>query len=300
MSNEGSSEQPTGPFLHGGKRTWEIVFDAAQEAVRSLARPVSVTEIREHITTQNFAQGNVNADLSMLTVNSFARGNYKPMNREPRRCDSGSEFDRLFKSGSGRDLRYAMYDPEFHGIWELADVGDKVLRPHFVETSDIEELDRARGTEVSRGMFDPDEDARKRALTAIVQREGQPAFRQALLEAYEGTCVITGCAVKMLLEAAHIIPYKGAHTNEIGNGLLLRVDLHKLFDLHQISIEPETRIVRVSHALRVSEYARFDGVRLRDPVNPSQAPLAIALERHRDRCGWLNAGPNGEPLDEVN
>jgi hypothetical protein len=42
---------------------------------------------------------------------------------------------------------------------------------------------------------------------AIKTRRGQPAFRQALLTEYKGTCCITGCKIEAVLEAAHIIPH---------------------------------------------------------------------------------------------
>ena len=55
-------------------------------------------------------------------------------------------------------------------------------------------------------------------------------FRDALIGAYAGRCAITGCSVLDILEAAHITPYLGPDTNHVTNGLLLRADLHTLFD----------------------------------------------------------------------
>lgn len=130
------------------------------------------------------------------------------------------------------------------------------------------------------------------------QRDGQPAFRQELLKAYESRCVISGCAIEALLEAAHIMPYRGAHTNIVTNGLLLRADLHKLFDLHLLCVDPDTRTVRLSEGLVSSEYAAFDGVQLRVPVAPFFAPLSDALRYHYERCGWLYAAADGAPQEE--
>lgn len=295
MSDETQSAQSTRQYLYGDKPTWQIVLDAVQ----SFASPVSAADVRKHIVAilPSFAPANVSADLYTLTVNSAARGNYRG-NKEPRRTDSGNENDRLFKIGRGRDARFVSYDPQFHGVWELKDVGDKVLRVRQIESYDSKELECARESVAARGQFDPSEDARKRMLATIVQREGQPAFRADLLDAYDRRCVISGCAVEALLEAAHIVPYRGAHTNVIGNGLLLRADLHKLFDLHLISIDPATLTIQLHHSLLKSEYACFDGVRLRDPGTTDQAPLNKALEDHRARCGWLNARADGAPLDE--
>jgi predicted restriction endonuclease len=61
-------------------------------------------------------------------------------------------------------------------------------------------------------------------------RRGQPAFRRRLLAAYEGTCCISGWAPEAVLEAAHIQEHSKAGLNSMANGLLLRSDLHALFD----------------------------------------------------------------------
>lgn len=59
--------------------------------------------------------------------------------------------------------------------------------------------------------FDPTsiKDARTRVLAAIVRSRGQPAFRKALLSAYDSRCQISDCRVEAVIEAAHIIPYQG-------------------------------------------------------------------------------------------
>ncbi len=61
------------------------------------------------------------------------------------------------------------------------------------------------------GAFGPAnlEDARKKTFAAIVMRQGQPAFRQALLKAYENRCALTNCDIVDVLEAAHISRYMG-------------------------------------------------------------------------------------------
>ena len=82
--------------------------------------------------------------------------------------------------------------------------------------------------------------ARERTLSLIVRRQGQPAFRRQLIAAYKGRCAITGCEVQAVLEAAHIVPYKGSKTNDPGNGLLLRADMHTLFDLRLVAVDVAT------------------------------------------------------------
>jgi predicted restriction endonuclease len=58
-------------------------------------------------------------------------------------------------------------------------------------------------------------------------------------------CIISGCNI----EAAHIIPYRNQDSHNIANGLLLRVDLHRLFDKYLLTIDPETRKVLIAPEL---------------------------------------------------
>lgn len=281
-------------YRHGDRPNWEIVLDA----VRELGRPVSTTEIGDHIVSEipDFNRRNLAPDLSVLSVNCFSRGNHA-VNRAPRRTDIGNDYDQLIRLGTGRGVRFALYDPSVHGVWELVDVGDKPLRPRFRDAADKKELEKACRETTEGGMFDPSEDARRRMMAAIVQREGQPAFRRALLEAYGGACAISGCAVEAILDAAHIVPYRGAQTNLVGNGLLLRTDLHKMFDLHLFCIDSTTRTIHLSEVLKTSEYANLEGTALREPRDRDKAALTDALKHHEERCGWMNATPDGAPLD---
>jgi hypothetical protein len=93
---------------------------------------------------------------------------------------------------------------------------------------------------------------------AIKTRRGQPAFRKALLEAYGGTCCITGCTVQEVLEAAHISPHGDETNYSVYNGLLLRADVHTLFDLGLLRFD-ETGVVHVDDTLNGSEYYQYEG-----------------------------------------
>jgi hypothetical protein len=124
------------------------------------------------------------------------------------------------------------------------------------------------------------EDMRRRILSERVVREGQDDFKKNLLGIYEGRCAITGCDVPAALEAAHIIPYQGAHTNIEQNGILLRCDIHALFDSLLLWIDPESRSVVLHDSIRESEYASLHGAILRDP-SASTACADNRLLRHR-------------------
>lgn len=138
-----------------------------------------------------------------------------------------------------------------------------------------------------KGAFNPTniKDARNRVLTPIVQRRGQPAFRRKLLKAYGGKCAVSGCNVREVLEAAHIIPYLGGKTDFAANGLLLRADLHTLFDLCLISVDATTKKVLVSPKLAGTVYQKLAGKKIRLPRQTSCQPHPKALAEHQKKCG---------------
>jgi hypothetical protein len=132
------------------------------------------------------------------------------------------------------------------------------------------------------GAFDIDdeEDGRKRALSSIVRRQGQPKFRQNLLDLYESKCAISGCDAVHALEAAHKVPYKGEKTNHASNGILLRSDLHTLFDLGLLTVDAETLAVKLGVLLKDTVYSALDGKPLRLPHDKQMWPNRGALAKH--------------------
>ncbi len=131
-------------------------------------------------------------------------------------------------------------------------------------------------------------DTRRKVLSAVAQRRGQEGFRAGLIAAYGGQCAVTGSRVLAVLEAAHIDSYAGAHTQHVSNGLLLRADVHTLFDLHLLTV---TRglLLAVSPELKGSEYMTYDRRRVRLPAESAQRPDRQALGRHRNRCTWFSS-----------
>jgi hypothetical protein len=142
-------------------------------------------------------------------------------------------------------------------------------------------------TALDATTFDIDsiDDARRRTAQAIVQRQGQPGFRLALLRAYGSRCCITGFDAVQALEAAHIHPYLGPKTNHASNGLLLRADLHALFDQGLIGIDPATMAVIIAPALYQTAYADLSGVKVSTPTRAADAPSKAALTWHRQQYG---------------
>ena len=125
-----------------------------------------------------------------------------------------------------------------------------------------------------------EDDARMRVVTAIVRRQGQPAFRNLLLRHYDRRCAVTGDAVQQVLEAAHVTPYLGPHSNVAVNGLLLRADVHTLFDLFLISVDEQGRVL-VSAQLAGSPYAKLAGQELYRPRAAAGHPSKQRLAKHR-------------------
>lgn len=159
--------------------------------------------------------------------------------------------------------------------------GDPALTADAVQAGQLARL----GGELEQTSYfsDPDaDDGRTRLLQEVVQRRGQAQFRRALLNAYAGRCAVTGCDAVDALEAAHLIGYKGPSTQHVSNGLLLRADIHTLFDLGLLSICPKTLKVVLAGTLRDSSYRDLHGQALRLPLDQQKRPSSAALE-HRWR-----------------
>jgi len=135
--------------------------------------------------------------------------------------------------------------------------------------------------------FDPLDlkDERDRRLVEIATREGRDRFRSSLMDAYGSACAITGYTAVETLQAAHIYPYRGPATNHVSNGLLLRADIHLLFDRGAIAVHETTLEVLLKPHLEVTQYAALDGEHLRCPHRLADRPSAAALRSHREWAG---------------
>jgi hypothetical protein len=122
---------------------------------------------------------------------------------------------------------------------------------------------------------------REKTLRAIAIRQGQSVFRANLLDAYEATCAVSGYKVTQVLEAAHIVPYQGPKTNLVINGLLLRADLHTLFDLGLLAINESDFRVQMAPILLESPYRELSNGHLKLPTDPANWPSPEALRHHR-------------------
>ncbi len=120
----------------------------------------------------------------------------------------------------------------------------------------------------------------------IRPRLGQGAFRVVITDLYERHCAMTGEKVLPVLEAAHIRPVGDGGQHETTNGILLRSDLHRLFDRGYVTVTPDHRC-RVSRKLKEDfdngeEYVRLAGRELWLPRAAEDRPNREFLEWHGD------------------
>ena len=125
------------------------------------------------------------------------------------------------------------------------------------------------------------------APTLITPRLGQGSFRVLVTDAYQRSCAITEEHTLPALEAAHIKPVEEKGPNAVYNGLLLRSDVHRLFDRGYITVTPELRI-EVSRRIREEfengrYYYPFHGNKIHHlPKNPQDWPSKELLIWHNE------------------
>lgn len=126
------------------------------------------------------------------------------------------------------------------------------------------------------------------SLTTIRSRVGQGAFRVMVTDAYNRRCAITGEKTLPVLEAGHIKPYAESGPNITNNGLLLRSDMHILFDQGYMTVTNDYR-VEVSDRIREEyengrHYYAWHGQTLSQlPEASADRPAQPYLEWHRER-----------------
>jgi hypothetical protein len=227
------------------------------------------------------------------------------------RCVSGH----VFESATEEQVQVATYDAQFDGHYvelnnalrvselksaatrpsdqlsieevDIRGIADRIgsagtsareLLEHFLQATRPE----IAGYEVPEQVHEAEytltlADARERINRSITLRRGQRRFRSKLIQRYGPYCMITRCALLEIVDAAHIWPYRGDDDNHPANGLLLRTDLHTLFDLDLLGIEPSTLAVRLHPSVSPAGYSQFHDAQLQ--VRRNFTPAAEALSR---------------------
>lgn len=132
------------------------------------------------------------------------------------------------------------------------------------------------------GAAPPDDPDELQTFARRVRR-GQKAFRDRLLDLYGASCAVTGHGPEPVLEACHLAPHSETGSNDPDNGLLLRSDIHALFDEGLLSIEPKTLTIHVAPELEGTPYAELEGKALRQRKDDGQPAEEALRVRWRSR-----------------
>lgn len=122
------------------------------------------------------------------------------------------------------------------------------------------------------------------------KRPEQPAFRAEVVRLFRGRCAISGANQLEGLEAAHIIPHTVAskeYRRSGLNGILLRADLHRLFDAGKLTIDPDTLLIELDTDLQqASAYQQWHHAVLVQQPDVVQLPLLQQPDSWRERLRW--------------
>jgi hypothetical protein len=121
-------------------------------------------------------------------------------------------------------------------------------------------------------------------LGIIASRPDQAVFSANVRRAYEGKCAFTGCTAAEALEAAHIKVMEGADDNDLRNGILLRADVHALFDKGLIALTLDGNQIQISPKLTDRSYAFLQAAKVSQPKKGQ--PLEANIRHHRSRFGF--------------
>lgn len=268
--------------LNRNARYWQVL-----EALQALGKPSTIREITEWLEAHHpeVRHPDVRQNAGMLTVNEPNRPHFDA-GRKSYRTDRGHPKDVLFRRGDQTTgVTYELYDVTQHGVWDLRPSAEGKWEAVKLDLGPAEQaLAEARAEVYGDSLpdFSNEPEARRFEMRAIAMREGQPQFKAALLDAYAGKCAITGCAVQAILEGAHIVPYAagGMASNVVPNGLLLRSDIHTLFDRGLLWVDRDG-FVQLGPDLDGSEYTPLRGRKLRLPEHPAEHPHPDHLAHHR-------------------
>lgn len=121
-------------------------------------------------------------------------------------------------------------------------------------------------------------------MRTVRARVGQGQFRQELLNRFGNMCAFTGACHTAALDAAHLYSYAREGEHRVDEGLLLRKDLHKLFDSELVGVS-SSRTLLLHPGLGNTQYQSLAGARLKVEL-PNRA-LEL-LDEHRSSLSWLD------------
>lgn len=122
-------------------------------------------------------------------------------------------------------------------------------KTYDTETAEGRELYEVVQGKMSISFGVQEENERYGTPQIITPRLGQGGFRVIVTEAYHRRCAMTGEKTLPVLDASHIKPYTKDGPHKVSNGLLLRQDIHTLFDRGYITIN-EDNVIEVSRRIK--------------------------------------------------
>lgn len=174
-----------------------------------------------------------------------------------------------FKKNVVQGKSYDLTLPEGRALWDQV-LAARALSLHIT----AERLQEIEGPMYGKAQLRP-------------VRLHQGAFRVMVTDAYGRRCAISGEKALPVLEAAHIKPVSEGGLHRLDNGLLLRSDVHTLFDRGYISVTPDHRVLVASGKLKEDfdngePYVPFHGTKILLPDSESERPSREQLEWHND------------------
>ncbi|WP_145883039.1 HNH endonuclease signature motif containing protein [Streptomyces sp. BK340] len=190
------------------------------------------------------------------------------------------------------------YRAHYGGTWQplegclsKADLAEITLSKSDQQSIKAMDLARTLAAVAARGIRMPHEGVASRSRfqrpsvlmggrrrTIAAARRGQDAFRKALVREYGMFCAVTGPTPAEALEAAHLRPFAVTEQHHVEEGLLLRADIHRLFDSGLLAIGPNLLVSIAPSLLGYTGYRALHGTPLRIPKD---APLnRRVIEEH--------------------
>ena len=265
------------------KRSWDVVSSRAREYLEG------GVEFSSWIQTQRYKI----SDMTEKSIIVERLDSDKPQKITPGQIEKAIKRLNAAGGASGRrTLNYTVAIEtalvELHPDLTWARKGDFIHSQKRDSSAAIGfELDSQTNQVFQEFQPESIEDARTFVARTIAIRQGQPQFRAKLLEAYSRRCAITGTDAIQALEAAHIRPYAGPKTNHVQNGIILRSDVHSLFDRGLVGVEPDDYSVVMSDVLANSSYSDYEQLRIRLPREQNKRPSAEALWAHLEEHDLL-------------
>lgn len=190
----------------------------------------------------------------------------------------------VFKRRSDNKLCLGWADPsEFEALQN----GDLLVRVIRLSPANSDDDNSGDSTELAI-----------RIERSILARRGQAKFRKKIRARFNDKCCVTGSTLLDVLEAAHIELVAGKDNHDVRNGLLLRTDIHTLFDLGLVGIHPEKLEIHLRPDLLKTEYAFLESQPLQVPEQISRTINRAGLTQRWNSISWTIQVPITAGKDE--